>query len=110
MSTSKVAVFDIGFIELLLVAVVALLALGPEKLPSVMRSTIYWIGKVKSHLQSTKKELELELDVDGINQQIHNELIMKELQKSSVEITECLTNPVGSLKKTFDEDNSKKEN
>ncbi len=73
---------DIGFTELLLVAVIALVVLGPERLPKAIRTTAYWVGKVRRSFQSVKEELEREIDADGIKQQLHNEAVMKELNKT----------------------------
>ena len=73
---------DIGFTELLLVAVIALVVLGPERLPGAIRTTAYWVGKIRRSFQSVKEELEKEIDADGIKQQIHNEAVLKELQKT----------------------------
>ncbi len=73
---------DIGFAELLLVAVVALVVLGPERLPKAIRTTAYWVGKIRRSVQSVKEELEREIDADGIKQQLHNEAVMKELNKT----------------------------
>ena len=74
--------FDIGFTELLLVAVIALVVLGPERLPQAIRTTAYWVGKVRRSFQSVKEELEREIDAAGIRQQLHNEAVMKELNKT----------------------------
>ena len=73
---------DIGFTELLLVAVIALVVLGPERLPKAIRTTAYWVGKIRRSFQSVKEELEREIDADGIKQQLHNEAVMKELNKT----------------------------
>lgn len=73
---------DIGFTELLLVAVIALVVLGPERLPQAIRTTAYWVGKIRRSFQSVKEELEREIDADGIKQQLHNEAVMKELNKT----------------------------
>ncbi|OED40858.1 twin arginine-targeting protein translocase TatB [Endozoicomonas sp. (ex Bugula neritina AB1)] len=74
--------FDIGFMELLLVAVIALVVLGPERLPGAIKTTAYWVGKIRRSFQSVKSELEKEIDADGIRRQIHNEEVMKELNKT----------------------------
>lgn len=73
---------DIGFTELLLVAVIALVVLGPERLPDAIRTTAYWVGKLRRSFHSVKEELEKEIDADGIKQQIHNETVLKELNKT----------------------------
>ena len=86
--------FDIGFTELLLVAVIALVVLGPERLPGAIKTTAYWVGKVRRSFQSVKSELERELDADGIRRQLHNEEVMKELNKTR----EQFQNEVNDLK------------
>jgi sec-independent protein translocase protein TatB len=53
--------FDVGFSELLIIAVVALLVLGPERLPKAARFTGLWIRKARAQWYSVKSELELEL-------------------------------------------------
>ena len=90
--------FDIGFSELLLVAVIALVVLGPERLPSAIRTTSYWVGKIRRSIRSVKDELERELDVDGIKQQIHNEEVLKELSKTR----EQFQSQISDLKKNIE--------
>ena len=87
---------DIGFTELLLVAVIALVVLGPERLPQAIRTTAYWVGKIRRSFQSVKEELEREIDADGIKQQLHNEAVMKELNKTR----EQFQSQINDLKKS----------
>ena len=72
--------FDIGFPELVVVSVVALLVIGPEKLPETIRTLSLWIGRVQRSFASIRQEIESELGADEIRQQLHNESIMKELE------------------------------
>ena len=88
--------FDIGFMELLLVAVIALVVLGPERLPGAIKTTAYWVGKIRRSFQSVKADLEREIDADGIRRQLHNEEVMKELNKTR----EQFQNEVGNLKES----------
>ena len=53
--------FDVGFSELLIVAVIALLVLGPERLPKAARFAGLWVRKARAQWYSVKSELELEL-------------------------------------------------
>ncbi len=53
--------FDIGFWELLLIAVVALIVVGPERLPRLVRVTGLWIGRAQASLQSIRNEISKEL-------------------------------------------------
>ena len=70
---------DIGLQELFLISVMALIILGPERLPSTMKQIMIWASKIKNSFNSIKKEFENELDLDGIQQQIHNEKIINQL-------------------------------
>lgn len=93
---------DIGFTELLLVAVIALVVLGPERLPQAIRTTAYWVGKIRRSFHSVKEELEREIDADGIKQQLHNEAVMKELNKTR----EQFQSQINDLKKSVNLDSA----
>ncbi|PNH87939.1 twin-arginine translocase subunit TatB [Vibrio diazotrophicus] len=58
--------FDIGFWELVLISVVALVVLGPERLPHAIRSVTKFIGAAKSMANSVKDELAHELKVQEL--------------------------------------------
>jgi sec-independent protein translocase protein TatB len=68
--------FDVGFSELLLVALVALLVLGPERLPGAARTAGLWIGRLKRSFAAIKSEVEREIGADEIRRQLHNENIL----------------------------------
>ena len=53
--------FDIGFSELLIIAVVALLVLGPERLPRAARLAGMWVRKARAQWYSVQADLEREL-------------------------------------------------
>lgn len=53
--------FDIGFWEILLIAVVALIVVGPERLPRLIRVTGLWLGRAQASLQSIRNEISKEL-------------------------------------------------
>jgi len=58
--------FDIGFWELGLISVIALLVVGPERLPSLARTVGLWLGKARRMLTSIKDEIDREVKVDEI--------------------------------------------
>lgn len=62
--------FDIGFWELVVIGVVALVVLGPERLPVAVRTAAHWIKLIRSTANSVKSELEQELKL----QELHNDL------------------------------------
>lgn len=58
--------FDIGFTELVLVAVIGLLILGPERMPVAVRTIGLWVGKIKRTVSGVQKEIQDELRIDEI--------------------------------------------
>jgi sec-independent protein translocase protein TatB len=79
--------FNIGSFEVLLVFIVALLVLGPERLPGAIRTSGLWIGRFRRSFYKVKAEIERELNTDEIRRQLHNESVMEEINdaKSKVE-------------------------
>ncbi|MFS1490934.1 Sec-independent protein translocase protein TatB [Vibrio splendidus] len=62
--------FDIGFWELVLISVVGLVVLGPERLPVAIRSVSKFIGQAKSMANSVKDELSHELKVQELQENL----------------------------------------
>lgn len=62
--------FDIGFWELTLLAVIGLIVLGPERLPVVARTLGSWVGRAKGYMRGITSELEREARVDDIRAQV----------------------------------------
>ena len=58
--------FGISFSELLLVGLVALLVLGPERLPGAARTAGLWIGRMKRSFNAIKTEVEREIGASDI--------------------------------------------
>jgi len=63
--------FDIGFAELLLIGVVGLLVIGPERLPGAIRTGSQWLSQFKRGFNTMKREIEQELEVDSVKQQLN---------------------------------------
>ena len=62
--------FDVGFSEILLIAVVALLVLGPERLPKAARFTGLWVRRARSQWDSVKTEFEREIAAEDLKRSI----------------------------------------
>lgn len=58
--------FDVGFFELLLIAVVALIVVGPERLPRIARTAGLWLGKGRRFISSVKTDIEQEIKADEL--------------------------------------------
>jgi len=78
--------FDVGFAELLLIAVIVLVVMGPERLPQTIRSLSLWVGRARQTFTAAKRELEREVGMDDIRQQLHNEKIMRDIESSKEEL------------------------
>ena len=74
--------FDIGFTELLLVALVGLLVLGPERLPGAIRTASMWLGRLRRGFNTIRADIERELKTDEIKQDLHNEEVMQSLKQA----------------------------
>ena len=66
--------FDIGFSELLLFGVIALIVLGPEKLPQAARTAGQWYAKIRRTVSTLQSEIEAELDLAETRQLMQKEL------------------------------------
>ena len=58
--------FDVGFWELLLIGVVALLVVGPERLPGLARTVGLWVGKVRRFVNSVKSDIDREMRTEEL--------------------------------------------
>ncbi|MEH6557534.1 MAG: Sec-independent protein translocase protein TatB [Oceanicoccus sp.] len=94
--------FDIGFQELLLIGVISLLIMGPERLPGAIRTSSLWIARLRRSFQQIKSEIEREVGADEIRQQIHNESIMKDLEKTKDAIQDQIQLVTDDIKPNFE--------
>ena len=81
--------FDIGFSELLVVFVVALLILGPERLPHAAKTAGLWVRKIRRSINSVQREINAQLDHEELQQKINetNQRLLKEGQAIQNTIT-----------------------
>jgi len=73
--------FDISFSELALICVIALLVLGPERMPQALRTLGLWIGRASRTFTTMRAEIEREIGMDEIRRQLHNEAVMDQLKR-----------------------------
>jgi len=99
--------FDIGFLEICLIGVIALLVIGPEKLPRVARTTGLWIGKAKGAIKTVKYDIDEQIRMDEIRastEQVTNSVknefseSIDEVESSFKEVKEELNERVDELK------------
>lgn len=65
--------FDIGFLELALIGIVALLVLGPERLPKAARTMGLWIGKIKRSVSGMQREINAQLEAEELRQKLNEQ-------------------------------------
>ncbi|PPD05166.1 MAG: twin-arginine translocase subunit TatB [Methylobacter sp.] len=65
--------FEVGFSELCMVALVALLVIGPERLPKVARLAGFWLGKARSTVNQVKSEIRAELHAEEMRQMLEQQ-------------------------------------
>jgi len=58
--------FDIGFSELIVIALVALIVIGPERLPMVARTLGALLGRAQRYVNEVKADIQREVDLDGL--------------------------------------------
>lgn len=79
--------FDIGFIEVFALFIVALLVIGPKDLPVVAKQIFLYVRKIRAGFLSVKSEVEKELDLDSLKEEFSGDVIKNtigydEFQKS----------------------------
>lgn len=69
--------FDIGFAELLIIGVVALIVIGPERLPGAVRSANAWISRIRKSFNDIKRD---------VQQELHNDAVLRDLRESGEQL------------------------
>ena len=77
---------DIGFSELLLVLTIALIVIGPKRLPEAARFLGYWTGKIQRAIQGARRDMERELGIDDVRREVHNQLLLEDLARERKQV------------------------
>ena len=106
--------FDSGFLELLVVGIIALMVVGPERLPEVAAKAGKFIGKMKAFVATTREDIEKEIRSDELksmlNQQKDEISELRDMMQSTksevsegfTEASDLLDSSVSDVKKTID--------
>ena len=65
--------FEIGFWELIVVGVVAMIVVGPEQLPGLARKAGFWLGKARRMISEVKAEVDRDLHLEEIKQTLRQQ-------------------------------------
>ncbi|MBT5483738.1 MAG: twin-arginine translocase subunit TatB [Gammaproteobacteria bacterium] len=101
--------FDPSFFELIIICVVALVVLGPDRLPGAIKTLGLWIGRLRRSFNSIKREIEQEVGADEIRRQLRNEAIMEKFNNTKTQITESIDSVKGEAESIKNDLNLKKQ-
>jgi len=73
--------FEIGFWEMVLVGVVAMIVVGPERLPGLARTAGLWLGKARRMVADVKAEVDRELHLEEIKQSLREQSHLTEINE-----------------------------
>jgi Tat protein translocase TatB subunit len=88
------AMFDIGFSEIVVIAVVALVVLGPEKLPKTARTLGHLFGRLQRYVNDVKRDIQRELELDELRK------LQQNVQSAAKEIETSMTAATRDVEQT----------
>ena len=89
--------FDVGFSELIMIGLVSLLVIGPERLPKVARIVGFWIGKSRAMVANVKAEIKQELQAEELRQIFKEQADLQEFHAALDETAEAANSIKASL-------------
>ncbi|UCE88868.1 MAG: twin-arginine translocase subunit TatB [Pseudomonadota bacterium] len=73
--------FDIGFWEILVIGVIALLVIGPDRLPGVARTVGTWVGRTRRFVGQVKNDIDKEIRAEELKKALQNNASLHEIQE-----------------------------
>jgi len=89
--------FDIGFSEMMVIAVVALVVLGPERLPRVARQAGEWLGKLQRYVADVKNDLSRQVELEELRR------VQQEMQGAARELESSMQKSVSEMQSQVSE-------
>ena len=74
--------FQIGFLEILIIFILGLVIIGPKRLPEVLKILIKFYKRIENKLNTFKKDLEEDIGADELKKDVFNELRMEKLENN----------------------------
>lgn len=87
--------FDIGFSEMIVIAVIALIVLGPEKLPRVARTAGHLLGRMQRYVNDVKADINREMELDELRK------LQKEMQNTAQSIEQTVKGEINAVEAEF---------
>ena len=89
--------FDIGFSEMMLIAIVALVVIGPERLPKVARTAGHMLGRLQRYVNDVKSDINREMQLDELRK------LQSEIQESARSVEQSLTTDLQAARRALDQ-------
>lgn len=89
--------FDIGFSEMVVLAVVALVVLGPERLPRVARQTGAWMGKLRRYVDDVKSDINRQMELTELRD------LKSQVTDAARELETSVQSTVSGVQSSFDD-------
>ena len=89
--------FDVSFSELMLIGVIALIVIGPERLPKVARTIGHLVGRAQRYVSDVKTDIQREMDLDELNN------LKGQMQEAAQSVKSSMQDATESLRKPLDE-------
>ncbi len=83
--------FDIGFSEMIVIAVIALIVLGPEKLPRVARTAGHLLGRMQRYVNDVKADINREVELDELRK------LQKEMQNTAQSLEQTVKGEISAV-------------
>ena len=80
--------FDIGFSEMIVIAIVALVVIGPERLPKVARTAGHLLGRLQRYVSTVKADIHREMQLEELRK------LQSEIQESARSVEQSLTTEI----------------
>jgi sec-independent protein translocase protein TatB len=89
--------FDIAFSEMMVLAVVALVVLGPERLPKVARQAGQWMGKLRRYVDDVKSDINRQMELSELR------TLQTQITDAARDIESSVHSSVSSVQGSFDD-------
>ena len=89
--------FDIAFSELMLIAIVALIVVGPQRLPHLARTAGHLLGRVQRYVSSVKADINREMQLEELRR------LQAELAESARKLESSLSSEVSGVQRSLEE-------
>ena len=94
--------FDIGFSEIVVIMIVALLVVGPERLPGLARKAGFWAGRAKRFMQNVKADIDREIAADELKRVLKDQSGTDSMYDIIEETKQAMADVKDSIEETRD--------